>query len=416
MRLIINNIGKVRDANIEMNGITVLAGENDTGKSTISKSLYSVFSPLFECESKIDGFIKDAIYKELFYLYRHANFRFSRFRTERKKVLEKIMKINIDGKVSAEDIYDILEKSFLESNEYIKIDEELIGDVSKTIAGYLKSDREMIKKTLIQTCLEKEFSSQINNLYEKESAGIITLIVKDKEIRIEIRDNKLIDFKQDIELLNDVTYLDEPMSVDDYEMPFYSRGQVLEHNENALKKFVDKNKDVNIVDDVMIDGRLTKIMSLIDSVVNGKVFSNEGELSININGMSEPINIKNLASGIKSLLTIKTIIMNGYVKDKSVLILDEPETHLHPKWQMLLASFIVQLQKEFNITCLISTHSPYFLNSIEVFSDKENISDRCKYYLSEKDKGVSDVTFSTERIYKILSDTFDDLDKIQDEE
>ena len=39
----IKNFGKLTDAEIIVNRFTVLAGPNNTGKSTVSKLLYSVF-------------------------------------------------------------------------------------------------------------------------------------------------------------------------------------------------------------------------------------------------------------------------------------------------------------------------------------------------------------------------------------
>ena len=44
MKIKIENIGFVKIADVEINGITVIAGENNTGKSTIGKSLYSIFN------------------------------------------------------------------------------------------------------------------------------------------------------------------------------------------------------------------------------------------------------------------------------------------------------------------------------------------------------------------------------------
>ena len=35
MKLVLKNVGKVQNAAVEINGITVIAGENDTGKSTV---------------------------------------------------------------------------------------------------------------------------------------------------------------------------------------------------------------------------------------------------------------------------------------------------------------------------------------------------------------------------------------------
>ena len=35
MRLYLKNVGKVSEADIKLDGITVIAGENNTGKSTV---------------------------------------------------------------------------------------------------------------------------------------------------------------------------------------------------------------------------------------------------------------------------------------------------------------------------------------------------------------------------------------------
>ncbi|RKZ72750.1 MAG: ATP-binding protein, partial [Candidatus Parabeggiatoa sp. nov. 1] len=42
MKIIIRNIEPLQSANIILNGLTVIAGENDTGKSTIGKVIFSI--------------------------------------------------------------------------------------------------------------------------------------------------------------------------------------------------------------------------------------------------------------------------------------------------------------------------------------------------------------------------------------
>ena len=42
MKLSIKNVGKLKEADVEINGITVIAGENNTGKSTVSKTLFII--------------------------------------------------------------------------------------------------------------------------------------------------------------------------------------------------------------------------------------------------------------------------------------------------------------------------------------------------------------------------------------
>ena len=40
MKLSINNFAKIKQADIIIDGITVIAGENNTGKSTVGKVLF----------------------------------------------------------------------------------------------------------------------------------------------------------------------------------------------------------------------------------------------------------------------------------------------------------------------------------------------------------------------------------------
>lgn len=42
----IKNIGKIEQANIALNGLTIISGENNTGKSTIGKAVFSIFHGL----------------------------------------------------------------------------------------------------------------------------------------------------------------------------------------------------------------------------------------------------------------------------------------------------------------------------------------------------------------------------------
>ena len=46
MELQLRNIGMIKEADIILDGLTLIAGENDTGKSTVGKALYSVVAGL----------------------------------------------------------------------------------------------------------------------------------------------------------------------------------------------------------------------------------------------------------------------------------------------------------------------------------------------------------------------------------
>lgn len=53
MRLNIKNFAKIKDADIIIDGITIIAGENNTGKSTVGKVLFSLFNSLQDIDNKI---------------------------------------------------------------------------------------------------------------------------------------------------------------------------------------------------------------------------------------------------------------------------------------------------------------------------------------------------------------------------
>lgn len=116
--------------------------------------------------------------------------------------------------------------------------------------------------------------------------------------------------------------------------------------------------------------------------------------------------MNNVSAGLKTFVILKRLLLNGNIESNGTVILDEPEIHLHPEWQLLFAELIVLIQKEFGLHILINTHSPYFLNAIEVYSEKYETLDKCKFYLSREDHNMSvieDVSDRIEAIYEKLA-------------
>jgi len=63
MELQLKNIGMIKEANVKLDGLTVIAGENDTGKSTVAKALYCIFEGL---PDTIDTYYGAKTYEERF--------------------------------------------------------------------------------------------------------------------------------------------------------------------------------------------------------------------------------------------------------------------------------------------------------------------------------------------------------------
>jgi len=67
------------------------------------------------------------------------------------------------------------------------------------------------------------------------------------------------------------------------------------------------------------------------------------------------------SSGEKQLLNFVFGLSSASVQN-SLIIIDEPELNLHPRWQKLLLRFFLQVQKKRNCQFILSTHSASFLD------------------------------------------------------
>jgi predicted ATPase len=104
--------------------------------------------------------------------------------------------------------------------------------------------------------------------------------------------------------------------------------------------------------------------------------------------------------------------LNKSLTQGSVLILDEPEVHLHPKWQLEYAKFLVSLVKG-KITVLVNSHSPYMIEALKRYGTQAKIS--MDFYLATsvgKQSTIKDVTTHISPIFEQLSEPFDTFDEM----
>lgn len=74
---------------------------------------------------------------------------------------------------------------------------------------------------------------------------------------------------------------------------------------------------------------------------------------------------------------------------KKLILLEEPETNLHPKLQSLLADFIADAIKIFEVRFIIETHSEYIIRRLQILTADNFIKESesvIYYFSSEKEK------------------------------
>lgn len=65
MLIQIKNIGKVQEATIKIGGITVIAGENNTGKTTIGRMLFAIVDSFCDVDRSLRHARERSIFRTL---------------------------------------------------------------------------------------------------------------------------------------------------------------------------------------------------------------------------------------------------------------------------------------------------------------------------------------------------------------
>lgn len=112
------------------------------------------------------------------------------------------------------------------------------------------------------------------------------------------------------------------------------------------------------------------------------------EVKIATNGTGELVNLPDVGFGISQILPVITELF--YVPQNSVIIIEQPELHLHPKAQAELADIMIDAinakengQKR-NIQLLIETHSEHFLRRLmrRLAENKINMKQLKAYFVN----------------------------------
>jgi predicted ATP-dependent endonuclease of OLD family len=416
----INGFGKIKQAKFQIKKFTVIAGKNASGKSFITRALYSIFSSLNKDHLSIE--------------FDEPSFRLQRFLSIIETIVDKPsvsvrehlaeMRLGVKNLVNNIDLIfhqktlvsQIEDKDIL-SHDLQQLQQELIyfndsiNSIEKyrPLLHYLKLVQAEIKKleSLMKTPhdslanalakqLEQAFTNnfQVNGISKLKNRDCIEidttfnfgkeighLNVESNHVKFELSEEGIDAFQS----LDNVVYLESPMYwkikdalkswVEIRNHPSLRRR--LKHQQKELKKIPEYVLDTfTLLDADIVQGEphpdLMQLSKTINKCIGGHIqISDGGELQFlnqNENGEHYFIDLNQTATGATALGIIALLLDKHIIVPNSVLIFDEPEVNLHPAWQQVMIQVLYQLSAA-GVKIVMASHSFDMMEAIEKLMD-----------------------------------------------
>lgn len=444
MEIKLHNIGIVKDSTIAVKGLTVITGKNNSGKTTVGKALYALLDAVSNLDSKAKTDRIQYILSKLdevrgcldiFRLLRSVHsvegkeskpHPLSKYPT-----LQLLLMRELGYEIAKDDVEKVayaLENE-LQSLDIIELsNDELIKHYVRRFSTKQKGDnpaaeiiREQRDKSLailselfstlskdpllidytresINQTLRNEFANQIQPVSISVKSSRIEIHNEDTPcFNVRIKNNQVISdgtpvfinspYKK-VYLIDNPFLWDDPMIIRRYlRNPIDAHAESLLNPNNILShcnklRYVIRNKQKpSVLEQTVLNDSLAKVKEKIDDIIPGTFdFSSDGDYYVH-NGAK--LKLINLATGSKMFSVMKLLLEKGEIDNSTMLILDEPEAHLHPEWQNKFAEIIALLVKELKVNILLTTHSSNFVLALDAYMRKYDIEDVTNFYQTE---------------------------------
>ena len=470
MNIELKNIALIEEGDLELKGITLIADENDSGKSTIGKTLFTTLTTLnnFEkefltnlsqrievsyfslksiSEESLDNneikIINQSILKRITELSKKID----SFDQEINKIIKSSLKMEISEKNFKN--LEILFSMLIEDTEILKNDLKnyieqknlnLTSDNQFLIYRLITSldellnlkpvlNYEKIKLDLFQRAFYREFENNISNIFLDEKKSFIGLNESGEKIEIGINDSRIshVNFMYGkLKRENNTIYVESPLIID-YIEEICRRGPLSFINKidknyriKKLKSALQNEREIDEVDTVLGKEELYKdLVERIHKIILGEFEYNKSNKDFIYRKQGYTFDKKSVATGIKSFGIMEILLKNKQLDENTILIIDEPEVHLHPKWQIKYAEILILISKELGVKILLNSHSPYLIRAMEVYRKTYDYEDNTKFYTltdctEGKSKKILDVTNNLNQIFDKLIEPYEILREVDE--
>ncbi len=394
MLLTLKNTGRLKEAQVKIDGLTVICGDNNTGKSTIGKILYCIYDSFHNLDENIR---KDKIQSLIRYL---INSELNPKNVLQPRDVEKQAAYIIDNAGDGADIHNLVRGLFSD-------DKFLRGGFIDGISLICRTKPEDTANTFMTRRLEAEFGQKLGNVNHPRKRASVSLNIKDDSIDFySVGSKHNLTLRKYFSLNKTLIYIDDPFMIDDLNNYDPSASNEYGHRGRMLGLLYRSrtSKKRTVTEEIITAGRLAQIIGELNSISDGELVFDGYKFSYRHSGLAEPLNLSAVSTGIKTFMILKELLINGVLEENGIVIVDEPEVHLHPSWQIKFAEIIVLLQKAYGLNIVLTTHSMDFLSAVDYFSQKHGITEVCNYYLTSLEERKSAGDFPCAVIREMNSD------------
>lgn len=424
VKVYFENLGNIAKGDVEINNLTLFAGQNNTGKTYVAYALYSLFDKGFEYNLTELNSIIENLYKDGFYELDLKTFFDSNYQKMKQEV-ELAFSKSLSFVFSANE--NEFEKSKIKfelnatdiKKELLKIEYRTnisIGKKSKIVFEVIKEkNNTRLKTILFDDTIPKDVI--YDNLKAVLSRFVFHNIFSNSFLLPAERTGLNLFYR---ELSSNRTAILHPLrelrNVSRYPQPIADYIDFL-NNSFELKKLNSDFKDLAIeIQTEILKGkyRLEK---------DGIYFLPYKQYS-NTNNFNQKISLHLSSSTAKTFFSL-VFYLEHLAREGETLIIDEPELNLHPDNQRKIARILTMIANR-GIKVIVSTHSDYFVREInnlimlkDEFNSKQELMQKYGYnesmFISEKK--VSAYLFDDNSIKLmeidnkegIIANTFDDV-------
>ena len=439
MKIKVENLAKIKQAEVEVKNLTLFIGQNSTNKSYMAHVIYELLSfiNLYKDNKRIDDFSSSIIIN---------NFKKSEF------ILKNIISKKYVKETSTEYTHIIFEMKDINANSILinNVYEDILKNIIKKINTSFHTSIDILQSLFLSLDLStlfynEHFEIRIYKQIEEIDEQLILFWFLDDIINIIMQQ-----FKQQLSDYYDIQYF--PASRSGFMLAFdeivsglirdkykgqTSSAKLTKPTIDFITNYSDiRTRKFDIQDIWKVGFNLNTNNDelqekLISFLQNNIIKASIKEDKSNEDYSSYYLEIENntkldlhlASSSILEIMPFVIFIQNNTNIKKTFFVIEEPEAHLHPKAQIQMARFIVMLSNT-GAKVLVTTHSDYILGEInncikkyELNEDEISISkDNVSAYLFKNKENETEVKELHIDKLGISNENFDEaLDELLDE-